>query len=340
MGNIVLLDELTIPGSLHLDLLKSASSYYSIYYGIFKYYEQSSDPFLRTVLIKYGLDYEYNQFYSSYTYLDLSVPNDYGNGFLEESDFLKLINKDIYKLGIIDWIIARVETFADRTIYQKLKEILDFRYYVDPFLSTLDRLAEKFNDIEVVPSSLQGNKEEIRNHKSFFPMMPGAFKNFELEKCDVVLTSSSSCAKMVKVPEGAIHIVYCHTPMRYAWSAYKEYVKSVSLLKRPLVRILLHILKVEKQFTLMPSDIEIKITRSKRDNMLTKAQTMQLLMQSGIEPTRAIKTVGLFSDPEQVAKESQERLAVVYPNKPQTQETQSNATTTSVTNVVDNISNV
>ena len=110
--------------------------------------------------------------------------------------------------------------------------------------------------------------------------------------------------------------------------------------EKALVRILLHILKVEKQFTLMPSDIEIKITRSKRDNMLTKAQTMQLLMQSGIEPTRAIKTVGLFSDPEQVAKESQERLAVVYPNKPQTQETQSNATTTSVTNVVDNISNV
>ena len=145
-----LLDELAIPGSAHLDLLKSASSNYFISYGIFKYYEQSSDPFLRTVLIKYGLDYEYNQFYSSYTYLDLSIPNDYGNGFLEESDFLKLINKDIYKLGIIDWIIARVETFADRTIYQKLKEILDFRYYVDPFLLTLDRLAEKFNDIEMV----------------------------------------------------------------------------------------------------------------------------------------------------------------------------------------------
>ena len=114
----------------------------------------------------------------------------------------------------------------------------DAKVYTSVYCPT--NLSEKFNDIEVVPSSLQGNKEEIRNHKSFFPMMPGAFKNFELEKCDVVLTSSSSCAKMVKVPEGAIHIVYCHTPMRYAWSAYKEYVKSVSLLKRPLVRILLH----------------------------------------------------------------------------------------------------
>ena len=65
----------------------------------------------------------------------------------------------------------------------------DAKIYTSVYCPT--NLSEKFNDIEVVPSSLQGNKEEIRNHKSFFPMMPGAFKNFELEKCDVVLTSSS-----------------------------------------------------------------------------------------------------------------------------------------------------
>ena len=100
-------------------------------------------------------------------------------------------------------------------------------------------LSNKFNDVKIVPSSLQGKKEEITNHKMFFPMMPQAFRHMELEPCDVVLTSSSSCAKQVKVPEGAIHIVYCHTPMRYAYSHYKEYLKNSSFWKRPLIKILL-----------------------------------------------------------------------------------------------------
>lgn len=101
-------------------------------------------------------------------------------------------------------------------------------------------LSEKFNDVNIIPSSLQGKKEEIINHKMYFPMMPQAFRHMELEPCDVVLTSSSSCAKQVKIPEGAIHIVYCHTPMRYAWSAYKQYLKNSSFWKRPLIKVLIH----------------------------------------------------------------------------------------------------
>ncbi len=101
-------------------------------------------------------------------------------------------------------------------------------------------LSSKFDDVRIITSSLQGKKDEILNHKLYFPMMPQAFRKMELEPCDVVLTSSSSCAKQVNIPKGAIHIVYCHTPMRYAWSAYKQYLKSSSFWKRPLIRILIH----------------------------------------------------------------------------------------------------
>lgn len=83
------------------------------------------------------------------------------------------------------------------------------------------------------------------------------------------------------------------------------------------LRIILNRLRIERGFSLVPSDIEIKIPRSKADNMQVKAQSLQMLLNSGIYPPRAIKTVGLFADPEQVAQESQKRMELLYPDEKQ-----------------------
>ena len=85
--------------------------------------------------------------------------------------------------------------------------------------------------------------------------------------------------------------------------------------ERDMLRIVLNILRITNKFTLKPSDVEIKISRSKMDNMLVKAETLQILLNGGINPNRAIKTVGLFCDPEQVALESQDRMKVLYPTE-------------------------
>ena len=49
------------------------------------------------------------------------------------------------------------------------------------------------------------------------------------------------------------------------------------------------------------------------DNMLVKAETLEILLRSGIASERAIKSVGFFADPEQVAIESKDRMYVLYP---------------------------
>jgi hypothetical protein len=74
-------------------------------------------------------------------------------------------------------------------------------------------------------------------------------------------------------------------------------------------------MSVRNQTSLKISDIEIKISRSKMDNMLTKAETLKLLLDSGIYPERAIKSVGFFADPEQVSLESQKRMEYLYPTE-------------------------
>ena len=81
------------------------------------------------------------------------------------------------------------------------------------------------------------------------------------------------------------------------------------------LKIILNRLRIKRGFTLMPSEIEIHINHNKLDNMLVKAELLQILLNSGVYYKRAIKTVDMFSDPEQVATESKKRMEFLYPDK-------------------------
>ena len=84
--------------------------------------------------------------------------------------------------------------------------------------------------------------------------------------------------------------------------------------ERMALKIILNRLRINKGFTLMPSDIEIHINHNKLDNMLVKAEVLKLLLESGVHYKRAIKTIDMFSDPEQVALESKDRMEMLYPD--------------------------
>lgn len=92
--------------------------------------------------------------------------------------------------------------------------------------------------------------------------------------------------------------------------------------ERQFVKILLNRMRIYEDINLKPSDVEIKISRSKMDNMLVKAEVLQILLNSGVKYERAIKTVGLFSDPEQVSVESRKRMEILYPETEQTTDKQ------------------
>jgi glycosyltransferase involved in cell wall biosynthesis len=56
-----------------------------------------------------------------------------------------------------------------------------------------------------------------RHYPKLLPLMNRAFRSFDLSGFDLVLSSSHACAKNVRAPASALHVCYCHTPMRYAW---------------------------------------------------------------------------------------------------------------------------
>ena len=61
-----------------------------------------------------------------------------------------------------------------------------------------------------------------RHYRNFLPMFPAAIESFDLSAYDLVISSSHSVAKGIH-PGGALHICYCHTPMRYIWDAEDDY---------------------------------------------------------------------------------------------------------------------
>lgn len=85
--------------------------------------------------------------------------------------------------------------------------------------------------------------------------------------------------------------------------------------EKKFLRLILNRLRILNGSSLVLSDVEIKISRSKMDNMLTKAETLQMLLTSGIQYERAIKSVGFFADPEAVAIESRDRMEYLYPTE-------------------------
>jgi glycosyltransferase involved in cell wall biosynthesis len=55
------------------------------------------------------------------------------------------------------------------------------------------------------------------HYRRLLPLMDRAYRAFDLAGFDLILSSNHACAKNVRTPPGALHVCYCHTPMRYVW---------------------------------------------------------------------------------------------------------------------------
>ncbi len=60
--------------------------------------------------------------------------------------------------------------------------------------------------------------------QKYLPFLPLAVEQLDLNKYDVILSSSHAVAKGVLTSPNQLHICYCHTPMRYAWDLTFDYL--------------------------------------------------------------------------------------------------------------------
>jgi glycosyltransferase involved in cell wall biosynthesis len=59
-----------------------------------------------------------------------------------------------------------------------------------------------------------------------------ALERFDLSEYDLIISSESGPAKGVLTRSDAIHVCYCHTPMRYLWDMYQDYLARCGVIKR------------------------------------------------------------------------------------------------------------
>ena len=66
-----------------------------------------------------------------------------------------------------------------------------------------------------------------KHFRQYLPFFPFAIEQLDISSYDVIVSSSHSVAKGVLSSANQLHICYCHTPIRYAWDLYHQYMKSI-----------------------------------------------------------------------------------------------------------------
>jgi glycosyltransferase involved in cell wall biosynthesis len=78
---------------------------------------------------------------------------------------------------------------------------------------------------DIRTTRLQNIYRWIPKHQVLLARMPQAVEEIDLKGCDVIVSSSHAVAKGIVPPSNAVHICYCHTPMRYAWEMEDQYLE-------------------------------------------------------------------------------------------------------------------
>lgn len=127
-----------------------------------------------------------------------------------------------------------------------VKAILDI--FPDADIYTLVATKEVCDELgipweKVHTSFIQKMPLGTKKHRAYLPLFPFAIEQFDLRGYDVVISSSHCVAKGVLTKADQLHICYCHSPIRYCWDMYNEYLEESHLdkgFKSWLVRLMLH----------------------------------------------------------------------------------------------------
>ena len=145
------------------------------------------------------------------------------------------------KVAIVhDWLVGYAG--GDRVV-DAMK-----RVFPDAVIYTLvydpKNMPEHFKSYDIRTSWFQKVPFSNRLYKAMLPLMPRAFEAFDLTEYDLVLSSSSSCSKGVITRPDAVHICYCHTPIRYVWDFYYTYRDNANWLAKLVMPGQMHKMRI------------------------------------------------------------------------------------------------
>ena len=107
-----------------------------------------------------------------------------------------------------------------------------------------EAVSETIRKHEIRTTFIQKFPRPSRYFKHYLPLMPIALEQLDLGGYDLVISSESGPAKGVVIPSHTSHLCYCHTPMRYIWDLYHEYLDSAAPVIKLLFPLIAHYLRI------------------------------------------------------------------------------------------------
>lgn len=95
----------------------------------------------------------------------------------------------------------------------------------------------------ITTSFIQRLPGAARHYQKYLPLMPMALEELDLRGYDLVISSESGPAKGVISAPDALHLCYCHSPMRYLWDHYHQYKGTAGRLSRLAMPLMFHRLR-------------------------------------------------------------------------------------------------
>ncbi len=86
-----------------------------------------------------------------------------------------------------------------------------------------------------------------KKYRNYLPLMPLAIEQLDVSAYDVVISNSHAVAKGVITSSNQLHICYCHSPIRYAWDLYHQYLTESGLhkgFKGVIAKMFLHYIRL------------------------------------------------------------------------------------------------
>jgi len=140
---------------------------------------------------------------------------------------LKTLSAPPLKVAIVhDWLV--IYGGAERV----LEHIIDLYPDADVF-SLIDFVKDDQRHFlrgkTPITSFLQKIPGARIHYRKMLPLMPLAIEQLDLSSYDLIISSHYSVAKGVLTGPNQTHVCYCHSPMRYAWDHYHEYLREMNL---------------------------------------------------------------------------------------------------------------
>ena len=106
-----------------------------------------------------------------------------------------------------------------------------------------EMVSDRIRQHRIFPTFINSLPRASKMYKTYLPLMPLALEQLDLRGYDLIISSESGPAKGIIAPSEALHVCYCHTPMRYIWNMYHDYRKSAGLVARLMMPPLTHYLR-------------------------------------------------------------------------------------------------